>query len=336
MKRRTLGRSGLEVSVVGFGGIPIQGVSFDEAERIVHAALDAGIDFIDSARGYTDSEQKIGRALAGRRDRVTLASKAMSRDAAGMTAELEASLRDLGTDHLDLYQLHALGSAEQLAQVLGPDGAWTALDRARRAGKVRCIGVTGHSRPVLEQAVASGAFDTVQLPFNPLETDWLGDVIPAARAHDVGIIGMKPVAGGALAGLALPSLRFALDRGVDVVIPGFDKARQVAENAAAGTDFRAPDAAELAAFEREKERWRGHFCRRCGYCKPCPNGLEIPLLLLIEAYYTRYELRDWALARLAPLEQQYADCAACGECVERCPYDLPVPDLMAAAAKVVR
>jgi predicted aldo/keto reductase-like oxidoreductase len=201
---------------------------------------------------------------------------------------------------------------------------------------VRAIGVTGHSRPVLEQAVRTGAFDTVQLPFNPLETDWLGDVIPAARELDVGIIGMKPVAGGALAALALPSMRFALDRGVDVVIPGFDKPEQVAENARAGTDFRPPNEAELAAFEREKERWVGHFCRRCGYCMPCPNGLHIPLLLLIEAYYTRYELRDWALERLAPLEQQYEDCLACGECVERCPYDLPVPELMEAAAKIVK
>jgi predicted aldo/keto reductase-like oxidoreductase len=260
----------------------------------------------------------------------------MSRDATGMQAELEASLRDLATDRIDLYQLHALGSDEQLAQVLGPDGAMATLDRARQAGQVRFVGVTGHSRPVLEKAVRSGAFDTVQLPFNPLETDWLGDVVPAARELDVGIIGMKPVAGGALAELALPSMRFALDRGVDVVIPGFDRLEQVAENARAGTDFRAPNDAELAAFEREKERWQGHFCRRCGYCKPCPNGLEIPLLLLIEAYYTRYELRDWALERLAPLEQQYADCAACGECVERCPYDLPVPELMEAAGKIVK
>jgi predicted aldo/keto reductase-like oxidoreductase len=334
MEKRILGRTGLEVSVIGFGGIPIQGISDAAAERVLNEALDRGIDLIDTARGYSDSEAKIGRAVAHRRGEYTLASKSMARDARGMREELETSLRDLRTDHIDLYQLHAVAGDEQLEQVLGPGGAYEELDRARQQGKLRFIGVTGHSRETLAKELRTGLFDTAQLPFNPLETAWLEEVIPAAREVNAGLIGMKPLAGGAL-GDPAAALRFALHEGVDVVIPGMDSVAQVRQNAAVGVGLRPPDEAETAGFEREQQRWEGHFCRRCGYCKPCPNGLDIPFLLLIEAYYTRYHLERWALDRLAGLDKHYADCEACGECVERCPYDLPVPELMEQAAKVV-
>jgi len=334
MEKRVLGRTGLEVAVVGFGGIPIQGITDDEAERVIREALDQGIDFVDSARAYTDSEAKLGRALAGLRDRVVLATKSMARDAASMRADLESSLRALRTDRIDLYQLHAVGNDEQLDQVLAPGGAYQALDDARRRGEVRFVGVTGHSRETLAAAVRTGLFDTVQLPFNPLETAWLDEVIPAARERSMGVIGMKPLAGGALADAAA-ALRFALHEGVDVAIPGMDSVEQVRQNAAVARELRPPDAAERAGFELERRRWEGHFCRRCGYCKPCPNGLDIPFLLLIEAYYTRYGLTRWALERLAGLDKRYADCEGCGECQQRCPYDLPVSELMANAAQTV-
>jgi predicted aldo/keto reductase-like oxidoreductase len=145
---------------------------------------------------------------------------------------------------------------------------------------------------------------------------------------------MKPMAGGAFRD-AGPALRFSLSRGMDVVIPGMDSVELVRLNAAVGAGPLEPTAGDLATIAAEAARWEGAFCRRCGYCKPCPNGLDIPFLFLIEAYYTRYGLTGWALERLAGLDRRYADCAACGECVERCPYDLDIPAMMAKAAKAV-
>ncbi|MCK4305217.1 MAG: aldo/keto reductase [Candidatus Eisenbacteria sp.] len=335
METRILGKTSLDVSVVGLGGIPIQGLSFDDSALVLHKALDCGITFIDTARGYTDSEEKIGRALSSRRSEFILASKALSRDAAGMAKEIETSLRDLQTDFIDIYQLHAIGSDKELAQVLAPGGAYEALARAREQGKVGFLGITSHSRPALIAAIQTGAFDTVQHPFNPIEIEWSDDVIPAATEAGVGIIAMKPAAGGALTHVPA-ALRFELTRGIDVVIPGMDSIAQVEENAAVGERLRPPNHAELLALACEKERWGGRFCRRCGYCMPCPNGLHIPMLLLLHAYYERYDLIDWALERLAGLEKKYSDCTACGECLEKCPYHLPIPDLMARGAEQVR
>jgi predicted aldo/keto reductase-like oxidoreductase len=334
MKTRILGRTGLEVSAVGFGGIPIQGISAVDAEAVVRAALENGITFFDSARGYTDSEAKLGRALAGAGNDVVCATKTMARTADAMAADIETSLRNLGRETVDLYQMHNVATDDVLERVLGPGGAYEAMDLARRDGKIRFIGVTGHSREVLKRAVATDLFDTVQHPYNPLEAEWRTDVIPAARALGLGVIGMKPAAGGALVDVPA-ALRFALHDGVDVAIPGMDTIPQVVENAAAGTVLHPPSAADLASFAEDARRWSGRFCHRCGYCKPCPNGLDVPFLLLIEAYYTRYDLRGWALERLAGLEKQYTDCAACGECAARCPYKLEIPQLLAAAADKV-
>jgi hypothetical protein len=322
----------MAVSVIGFGGIPIQRLTSSEAEEVLLGALDRGINFIDTARGYTDSEEKIGRVLQGRRHQVVVATKATARDQKGMVEELEKSLGNLKTDVIDLYQIHAVESDEQLEQVLGPGGAFQALDKARDQGKVRFIGVTGHVHAVLEKAVKTGLFDTVQHPFNPLETDWLQAVIPAAKSRNLGIIGMKPIGGGAL-GYVSQALRFSLTRGVDLVIPGMDSLDQVRENALVGEALTPLTEEELKAFEKEKSRLGPHFCRRCGYCMPCQNGLHIPYLLLLQAYYERYDLADWAADRLDTFEKKYWDCTACGECTERCPYKLPVSDLMKRGAE---
>ena len=333
MKTRRLGNSDLNVSVIGFGGIPIQGVPDIEATRVVHAALDNGINFFDSARAYTDSETKIGRALTGKRDGVVLATKSMARTAEAMNADLEHSLRNLQTDVIDLYQFHNVAADDVLDQVLGDEGAYRALDDARRAGKVRHIGISSHSQKVMCKALGTGLFASAQLPLNYIETQWLDDAVPAARQAGAGVIAMKPVAGGAL-GHVPAALRYALTE-ADVVIPGMDSVAQVEENAAVGQLLEVPSVDEIAALEAEKAHWTGHFCRRCGYCKPCPEGLEIPFLLGLEAYYTRYGLKDWAVDRLGTLKKHYGDCTACGECTSRCPYELPIPELMAKAKDTV-
>jgi len=334
MKTRILGRTGLEVSVIGFGGIPIQGLDRAAAERVVKTALDCGITLLDSARGYTDSEAKIGAAIRGRRDEVVLATKSMARTATDMATDIGASLSNLRTDVIDLYQIHNPGNDGQLDAVLGAGGAYEALDQARAAGKIRFIGITGHSRSVVGRAMGTGLFDTVQHPMNPMETSWLEDVNPRARSMSLGTICMKPMAGGAFRD-AGPALRFSLSRGMDVAIPGMDSVEQVRLSAAVGAGPLEPTEEDLALIDAAAARWEGAFCRRCGYCKPCPNGLDIPFLFLIEAYYARYGLTGWALERLAGLEKKYGDCTACGECARRCPYDLDIPAMMAKAAATV-
>ena len=333
MEKRTLGRTDIKTSVVGFGGIPIQGLSFAEAERVLLHAFDSGISFYDSARGYTDSEEKIGRALESRRDSVYIATKAMSRDAAGMKGELEASLRNLRTGMIDLYQFHAVGSRQQLERILGPGGAYETLAKARDEGSVRWIGITGHSRDILLDAAGLGVFDTIQLPFNAIETEWEDKVLPAAHAAGMGTLGMKPVAGGALSDVP-SAIRFTLTRGIDISIPGMDSVEQVDENVTAG-DLATPSPEELEALSKEKEAWGELFCRRCGYCMPCPSGLNIPFLLLVEGYYNRYELKDWAVSRLNTQEMKYSDCTECGDCLDKCPYSLPIPELMKRAERLL-
>jgi len=333
MKKRTLGRTDITASVVGFGGIPIQGLTFAEAERVLLHAVESGIDFFDTARGYTDSEEKMGRALESHRDSVWIATKAMSRDASGMKGELETSLRNLRTGMIDLYQFHAVGNMQQLERILGPGGAYETLDNARDEGKVRWIGITGHSREILLHAAGLGLFDTVQCPFNAIETEWEGEVLPAARGAGMGTIGMKPVAGGALADVP-SAIRFTLTRGIDISIPGMDAVEQVDENIRAG-DLAEPSAVELEGLAGEKEAWGELFCRRCGYCMPCPAGLNIPFLLLLEGYYNRYELKDWAISRLETQKMKYSDCTGCGECLEKCPYGLPIPELMKRAERLL-
>ncbi len=331
MIKRRLGKTDMTVSGVGFGGIPIQGVSFDEARLILKKAVDEGIDFFDSARAYTDSEEKIGRALEDVRSRIRLSTKSLARTASGIAEDIETSLRGFRTDHIDLYQLHSIGTAADFDKVFAPGGAYEALVEARKAGKIRWIGVTGHSREVMLRAIESGLFDTAQFPFNPIEDEWSEAVIPAARRAGVGTICMKPLAGGAIRSRRA-ALRYELTRGMDVVIPGMDSIEQVEENAAAGRKLEPPDEGELVDLHAEKVRWGEKFCRRCGYCQPCPNGLNIPFLFLIDGYYSRYELRDWALARLSALEKKFGDCAACGECLAKCPYGLPIPDMMKDAS----
>lgn len=332
MQKNTLGRTAMAVSVIGFGGIPIQQVSEAEASRILNHALDRGVNFIDTARGYTDSESKIGKALKHRRGDFFLATKALSRDAAGMAKELETSLRELQTDCIDLYQFHAIGTREQLDQVLGPDGAYSVLQKARRDGKVRFIGVTGHGRDILKAAIETDAFDTLQHPFNPIETEWEDAVIPTAKAKNIGLICMKPVAGGAIDNVPA-ALRFSLHKGMDVLIPGMDSIEQVDQNCEVGDNLRPPTAEELTILAAEKEAWGDRFCRRCGYCMPCPNGLNIPMLLLLHGYHERYGMTDWALERLEGLDKKYDDCVACGDCLSRCPYQLKIPEFMEKAGK---
>ena len=234
MQYVTLGRTGLKISRLGFGGIPIQRVSAAEAGPLLDAVLSAGINYIDTARGYTVSEELIGQAIEGRRDQFVLATKSMARDREAMEADIQTSLANLRTDHIDLYQVHN-PTVAQLEQVCAPGGALEALREAQSAGKIGHLGVTAHSLEVFERALELDWVETVMFPYNIVETQGEA-LIKKAQAKNIGFIAMKPLAGGAIEDAAL-ALRFiAANDAVTVLIPGMYDPKEVAQNKAAVED----------------------------------------------------------------------------------------------------
>ncbi|BCV24487.1 aldo/keto reductase [Gelria sp. Kuro-4] len=330
MEKRRLGRTGLEVSLIGMGGIPIQRVGNEAAAEILRAALAAGINFFDTARGYTDSEEKFGLVLGRQGPRPVIATKSMARTREGMTADIERSLAELKVDYIDLYQLHNVRSREELQQVLAPDGALAALRTAQAAGKVRHVGITGHVVDTLVEAVQTGEFETIQFPFNAVETEGAERLLPLAEKLDLGVIVMKPLAGGALRPAAL-ALRFLLAYPVSTIIPGVDSVEQVQENAALG-EYAVPlSAAEKEELKAQIARLGNRFCRRCEYCLPCPQGIRIPLVFTFDGYWTRYGLKEWAEERYRALDVKAGACVECGTCERRCPYSLPIREMLKEA-----
>jgi len=331
MEYRILGKTGLNISVVGFGGIPIQRVSSSEADAIVSRALDLGINFFDTARGYTDSEEKLGATLKARRKEAVVATKSMARTRAAMAADIKKSLETMGLDYIDLYQMHNVKSKKELDRVLSPDGALAALMEAKKEGLVRHIGVTGHIKDFLVETLRVEEIETIQFPFNAVETVGVPALLEQAGEKGTGVIVMKPLAGGALRNGNL-ALRYILEHTVTTVIPGMDSLEQMEENAGVGSDPRPLSAAERKTLEEEVEKLGGAFCRRCEYCKPCSQRIDIPTVFLLDGYYTRYNLQDWARDRYQGLKAKVDACIDCGECEEKCPYNLPIRRMLAEAA----
>lgn len=330
MQFRKLGRTGLNVSVIGMGGIPVQRIGTQDAVRVIEEAFALGVNFIDTARGYTDSEAKFGEVLPKYRDNVIVATKSMARTKDDMAGDIEKSLKDLKLDYIDIYQMHNVKDEVSLKKVLEPGGALDALKQAREKGKIRHIGITGHIPAVLVKAVSTGEFDTVQFPFNPVETSGLDELIPLSQKMNIGRIAMKPFAGGAIKKSIL-SLRYILDHGLTTVIPGMDTIDQVKENVLAGEQTKPLSEDEMTELLAETSDLGGKFCRRCEYCQPCPRGIDIPTVFLLDGYWTRYGLQQWAVDRYKPLGVKASECTGCGECEAKCPYQLPVREMLKSA-----
>lgn len=332
MNYRILGKTGLRVSAIGFGGIPIQRGTVQEASAAILRAEELGINFIDTARGYTCSESYIGEALQGRRDRWILAGKSMARDRESMWKDIETSLANLRTGYIDLYQLHNVRTQADYQRTFGPGGAYEALVEARKAGKVGHIGVTSHSVEMLLQILDTTQVETVMYPYNIVETQ-AEELFQRAAAKNVGVIAMKPLAGGAIQDGAL-AMRFILANPcVTTAIPGMANPQEVEQNAAAADAAGPLTPEEQAAVAHIKSILGGEFCRRCGYCAPCPQGIDIPSMFLFYGYKERYNLASWAGSRYHSCEKRAKDCVACGSCEPRCPYDLPIRRMMQKVKK---
>lgn len=330
MKYKELGKTGYEVSIVGIGGIPIQRVGEQVAEEVIATALERGVNFLDTARGYTDSEEKFGLALQGVRERFVLATKTPTRDADGARRDLETSLSMLKTDHVELFQLHNVSTKAELEQVLGPGGALEAVIKAQQEGLVKHIGITGHNDKVLLEAVETGLFATVQAPVNAVERQFM-PALQAAKERGMGTIAMKPLAGGSFMHPELALRHLLQEPLLDVIIPGVDSAEQMRQNAELAINLRPLNDDEVPLLEQEVADLGKGFCRRCEYCLPCPQGIKIPQVFILEGYATRYNLAEWAVGRYASMDRDASVCADCGICESRCPYSLPIRDMLKRA-----
>ncbi len=332
MEYRELGKTGLKISRLGFGGIPIQRIDAEGTKALIPQLLENGINFIDTARGYTVSEEYLGYALEGVRDKFILATKSMARTKEAMAQDIDTSLKNLRTDYIDLYQIHN-PSAADLEKVQQPGGALEALQEAKRDGKIGHIGVTLHAVELFEKAVTYDWVETIMFPYNLVETQ-AQRLVKECTARGIGFIAMKPLAGGAIEDATLALRYLANDPDVTVAIPGMAEAREIAQNVAAMHDTTPLTEAELQKIEDIRNSLGTQFCRRCNYCAPCTAGIPISAVFLMEGYYSRYDLKDWAKARYEGLAGHASDCVDCGVCESRCPYNLPIRQMLKNAAAI--
>ena len=248
-----------------------------------------------------------------------------------MAADIETSLRDLRTDHIELYQVHN-PSMEQLDQVTGKDGALEALMEAREAGKIGHIGLTCHSVQVFERALELEWVETIMFPYNIVENQG-EDLIRKCTEKNVGFIAMKPLAGGAIEDASLALRYICANKNVTVVIPGMAEAGELDENIQACEDEKSLTEEELKKIEDVKKQLGTDFCRRCNYCAPCTVGINIPSVFLFAGYLQRYNLADWAKDRYSTLAVKASACVGCGECEKRCPYHLPIREKLKKCAE---
>lgn len=331
MEYRILGKTGLKISKMGFGGIPIQKIDAEGTKALMHRLRAEGVNYIDTAKGYTVSEAYIGYALEGIRDDFVLATKSMSRTKEAMAADIESSLEMMRTDYIDLYQVHN-PSMEQLDQVMAPGGALEALFEAKAAGKIGHLGITAHSAAVFERALDLDWVETVMFPYNIVENQG-EDLIQKCQEKNIGFIAMKPLAGGAIEDATLALRYIGTNKAVTVVIPGMAELKEVDENIKACSNDAPLTPEELEKIEQIRKELGTNFCRRCNYCAPCTVGINIPGVFLFAGYLQRYGLADWAKDRYGAMPIKASACIECGACEGRCPYNLPIRAMLKKAAE---
>ena len=333
MEYRTLGKTELKISRLGFGGIPIQKIDAEGTKKLVAELVNNDVHFIDTARGYTVSEDYLGYALDGVREKFVVATKSMARTREAMAKDVDTSLKNLRTDYIDLYQVHNPNAAD-LEKVIAEGGALEALLEAKEQGKIGHIGITLHSVELFRKALELEWVETIMFPYNIVETQ--GDeLIAECTEKNIGFICMKPMAGGAIDDPTIAMRFIANNPSVTVIIPGMAEVAEIEQNAAAIADTSPLNDTELDKIAKIKSDLGTNFCRRCNYCAPCTAGINISAVFLFEGYYSRYDLKDWAKDRYASLAKTASDCIGCGVCESRCPYNLPIREMLQKAAKTM-
>jgi aryl-alcohol dehydrogenase-like predicted oxidoreductase len=324
MDQIKLGRTNLMVSRSGFGALPIQRISFEETKAILRKSYDNGINFFDTARMYTDSEEKIGYALSDVRNNIIIATKSHAKDKKTLFQNLETSLKNLKTDYIDILQLH---NPKEIPNPEDPESLYSGLLEAKQKGIIRFIGLTNHNIKTAIQAAISNRYDTIQFPLNSLSADEDLKLIDVCKERGIGVIAMKALSGGLITNA---STTFAFLRQFDNVVPiwGIQKMSELEEFIALEKNPPILDEAMWKVIQKDRAELAGNFCRGCGYCMPCPAGIEIPTqarisLLLGRAPYQPF-LTDSFREKMDLINQ----CIECGHCKKNCPYELDTPNLL--------
>jgi predicted aldo/keto reductase-like oxidoreductase len=358
VQKRKLGRTGLEVSIIGFGAMWLPGLKAEECIEVVRRAVDLGVNYFDTARSYGDSEEKLGLALQGLRDKCVIASKTGSKTRKESLEEVKKSLKALKTDRMDILQLHGIDDSETLKKVMSVGGALETCKEARSKGLVDFVGISSHRPNVLVEAIKTGEFDTVLVPLNVVTRQPMEEFLPLAKEHDVGVAVMKPLAmkvanmltwryaqsfsllsndpelaaflGADVAPRIRNALKFILAQDISTIAPGFKNVKEVETAAEVGAEFKglSPEEDELFKVNLGED-----YCRDCGLCLPCPKKLNIPAMLRFYDLYRIYNLKEWARKLYSGLEGKADECDNCGFCEPRCPYAIPIRKFLEEISK---
>lgn len=353
MQKRKLGRTGLQVSIVGFGGTWISQLSMDEAVKVVRRAFELGINYFDTAKLDGDSEEKIGVALKAVRDECILATKTASRTKSESLADFKTSLHRLKTDRLDLIQLHGIDDEKTLRKAIGSGGSLEMCKKARSEGLVDYIGITSHKPLLLIKALETNEFDTILVPLNVVTQQALEELIPLAKELGIGVAIMKPLSaktsklvtclykpslsllsdepelkallGENTSSMVRNALNFVLSQDVSVVVTGLKSIEEVETAVQVGNEYKKLTRAEKNHFSIQ---FYGKHCRDCGLCLPCPQNIDIAAVLRFHTLSATYGLKNWAKKLYNGLEVNVNKCTECGECEPKCPYILPILSML--------
>jgi predicted aldo/keto reductase-like oxidoreductase len=326
MEKVRLGKTNLIVTKLGWGGIPIQRVGEREAVSVIRTVVDLGVDLLDTARAYTNSEHRIGLALQKIDRPIILSSKSTVRTTK-IYDDVHESLKQMKVRRVNIYHLHGVSSFEDYEKVTAPGGAYEGLKRARDEGLIDHIGMTSHNLDVLERAIEDGHFEVVMVCYSFLEPKAALKVLPLAKQKDIGVLAMKPFSGGVIEEVG-PALRFVLSTPSIVSIPGSETLEKANENwriFAEGYSLTDQDRERMEAIKREFDH---QFCRRCDYCQPCTEKIHIQFALGLKTLFKRMGPHAQELGWVKDLIEKARKCSECGDCLPRCPYQLPIPYLI--------
>ena len=324
MNQITLGTTGITVCQNAFGALPIQRVVMDEATAILRRAYEGGIRFFDTARAYSDSEEKVGAAFDGMRDKIYIASKTAAKTPEDFWQHLETSLKNLRTDYIDLYQFHCV---DQCYRPGDGTGMYECMLQAKEQGKIRHIGVTAHKLAIAMECVESGLYETLQFPFSYLSSEKDIELVNACQKANMGFIAMKGLAGGLIHN-SRAAMAFMTQ--FDNVLPiwGIQKMEELEEWLVFMEETPVCDEELRAYVEQEKKELSGDFCRGCGYCMPCPAGIMINNCARMSLMLRRAPSKAWLTEEMQAEMAKIKNCLNCRQCVSKCPYELNTPELL--------
>ena len=327
MDKVILGKTGIEVNKNGFGALPIQRITKKEAVYLLQKAFYNGINYFDTARAYSDSEEKLGAAFEYTRDKIVISTKTAAQTAEDMWKDLEESLTKLKTDYIDIYQFHNPAFCPKPGD---ESGLYDAALEAKKQGKIRHIGITNHRIAVAKEAIQSGLYETLQFPFSYLASDTDLEIVEECKAADMGFIAMKGLAGGLIHNSACAYAFMAQPQFAHVApIWGVQRASELDEFLSYQVCPPALDGNLLAEIEKDKKQLSGDFCRGCGYCMPCPAGIEINNCARMSLMLRRAPQEGWLSKEWQEKMKKIENCLHCGHCMSKCPYGLNTPDLLA-------